>query len=83
MVDIVDHLLDTMVEAHCVRDKGTSGNQWLIVSDWLRVRVAVKVSYVRIVHSNPQQPYEVSNKRQTALNPECQQQPKAGIGIVV
>ena len=33
----IHHLLNTMVEAHCVRDKGTSANQWVIVCDWLRV----------------------------------------------
>ena len=26
---LVDHLFDTMVEAHYVRDKGTAPNQWL------------------------------------------------------
>ena len=30
MVDRVHRLLDTMVEAHCVRDKGTNASQWLI-----------------------------------------------------
>ena len=30
------------------------GLQWLIVSDSLRLRVRVRVSYVRIVHINPQ-----------------------------
>ena len=40
MVDRVDDLLDTMVEAHCERDKGTNTNQWLIASDWLSRRVS-------------------------------------------
>ena len=42
-----------MSETHCVRDR-TNANQWLIASDWLRVRVRVKVIYVRIVHNGPQ-----------------------------
>ena len=45
-----------MVEARCVRDKGTSATQWLIVSDWITFRVRVRVSYVRIVNSRDSQP---------------------------
>ena len=37
----MEHLFYNMVDAHCVRDKGTTANQWLIVSDWVRVRVTV------------------------------------------
>ena len=43
-----------------VRDKGTTANQWLIVLDYLRLRVRVRVSYSRIVHSELQT--TVSNK---------------------
>ena len=32
-----------MVEAHCVADKGTIANQWLIVSDWFRVRTGLVI----------------------------------------
>ena len=28
MVDRVYHLLDTMAEAHCVRERGTNASQW-------------------------------------------------------
>ena len=38
-VEFTHHLFDTTVEAHCVRDNGTNANQWLTVSDWLRVGV--------------------------------------------
>ena len=33
-----------MVGTHCVRDKGTNADQWLIVSDWLMLRVIVHSS---------------------------------------
>ena len=56
MVDRVDHLFDTVVEAHYVRDKETNTSQWLIVFDWLRVRV----SYIRIIRSDSQQLCRIS-----------------------
>lgn len=37
-----------MVEVHCVRDNGNSTHQWLIGSDWLRVRV--RDSSIRLGH---------------------------------
>ena len=42
--------LPGVVEAQCVRDNGTTANnQWLIVPDWLRVRVRVRaVSYTHL-----------------------------------
>ena len=49
------HLFDTMVAALLfTRRKGLVLDQWLIVSDWLTVRVEVRVSFVRIVHNHRQ-----------------------------
>lgn len=42
----VDHLLDTTVEAYCVRDKGSNTDQWLIAPD--KVRVRDRVGYIRL-----------------------------------
>ena len=41
-----------MVEARCVRDKETNADQWLTEYDWLRLRVTVYYSIIRIVHSS-------------------------------
>ena len=45
-----------MVEAHFVGDKRTNNaNQWLMVSDWLRIRVRAMVPFVLYrTQSNPQ-----------------------------
>lgn len=37
-----------MVEVHCVRDNGNNTHQWLVGSDWLRVRV--RDSSIRLEH---------------------------------
>ena len=44
-------LFGTMVEAHCVRDKSTNANPWLIVSGWLMLRVRFSF-FLRKVHSS-------------------------------
>ena len=46
-----------MVEARYIRDEGTDANQWLTVSDWLRVRVRFSC-YMFVSYSHPQ-PYSV------------------------
>ena len=50
----VDQLLDTVVEAYDVRDKGTidSAKQWLIESGWRKVWGGV--SCIRFVHTDLQ-----------------------------
>ena len=37
-----------VVEANCVRGKGASANQWLIVSHWRRLRVRVILHQYRV-----------------------------------
>ena len=44
-------LFDTVVGTHWVRDKGTNGNQWLTVSDWLRPVIGL-VMFVSSSHES-------------------------------
>ena len=52
---------DTIFET----EEATAEPNWLIASDWLRVRV--RVSYIHIVHSDPQPPSVMPNKWKTSL----------------
>ena len=53
-----------MVGTHCVEDKEANADEWLIgLSDWLRLTVRARGTFIRSAHSSDPQPLPSLGRR--------------------